>query len=296
MLLASTARMPNVKPVYIISDTHLGAGNSNDFYRTFELHQFLQRAEKQASELVLLGDIFELLQSELTEIYIQHHEIIQHIFRLAEKIPVTFVLGNHDAFLAVDWKEKNTGYLLGSRIVVTPTYQNPALSMTAIHGHQYDAVNRREDMLDLAGGSTPGDRISRAVGWLEEHVHKKSDSFLEKLYLDYKLMLKKIGDDTASASTLVTPAHPLYEKLGGTYSEYEAGAADLLKGSVSLVAMGHTHQQGITPLEGGLYVNTGSWVGSNDTTHPPTFASISKNEAALYDAVSGQVLAKERRC
>lgn len=290
------------KPVLFISDLHLGAGPANDFHQTYQLHRFLDYAREEASELVILGDFLELLQCELTEIYVQHHQLLMHLFDLSRQIPVKYVIGNHDALVAIDYRSDAPSYFLGSPILVTPEYENRTLKIFAAHGHQHSLLSHRDDILDLSEGSTPGDRIAHAAGWLERHVHPKLDDFLVKTYLDYKILLRKIHLQTKSYAELVTPAHSDYERLGGDYGEYEKGALDVLRSDrYSLCLFGHTHRQQIQRFTrdqdgaDGLYANTGSWVENDAVKYPPTFAEVSVDRVRLVDAETYEVLDSAER-
>jgi len=284
------------KPVIFISDLHLGAGEANDFHFTFELHRLLDYAAEHASGLVLNGDILELLQSELTEVYLQHHELFMHLFDVARKIPVTYVIGNHDALVAMDYRPEAPSYFLGSPILVTPEYTNEALGVIALHGHQFDAWNSKEDILDISEGSTPGDRIATVLGHLERHVHPKLDNVLDKLYMNYKKTLRAISHDTLNYANLVTPAHPDFAKLGGTFEEYDAGVRDMLRSKKwDVCVIGHTHRQEIRRYPEGIMANTGSWVGDDRHLSPPTFVEASADIVRLIDADTFEVLAQEDR-
>lgn len=278
--------------IIIISDLHLGAGAANDFHATYALHKLFDYAEENATELVILGDFMELIQSEFTEIYLQHHLIFKHLFALAKKIPVKYVVGNHDAMVAVEYSPDGKSNFLGSDIQVIPAYENLDLRLYALHGHQYSLLNNRADILDFADGNPPGDKVARVVGWLEKNVNGKIDNAFEDAYLAYKKFLRKLSGETKSFSKLVTPANPNYMKLGGDYLEYEAGAADVLRSpKYDLVVFGHTHIPGIEHLSEGIYANSGSWVGDDSISNPPTFLEI--NDAGfirLIDAETYEIL------
>ena len=277
--------------VIFISDLHLGSGKANDFHKTYQLHKLLDYAEKYASELVIVGDFLELLQCEFEEIYIQHHEIFKHLFTLAKKIPVKYVIGNHDALVAIDYSPEGGGKFLGSEIEVLPAYENADLKLIALHGHQYSLLNSKEDILNVTEASNPGDKVARMVGWLEENVNGKIDNVLEKAYLDYKKLLHKISGETRNYAKMVNPSHPDYQKLGGDYLEYEEGACDILKSEKYEIAIfGHTHLPGVKHICGGIYANSGSWVGDDAIENPPTFLEVNEFGVKLIDAETYELL------
>lgn len=290
------------KPVFFISDLHLGAGPSDDFRRTFELHRFLDFARREASELVIVGDFLELLQSELTEIYLRHHELFTHLFAVAREIPVTYVIGNHDAAAAIDYSpDPAASFFFGSPIRVTPVYEHLELRIVAQHGHQFDRINRRRDLLDLAEGSTPGDRIARAVGHLEALISPDIDHWLER-YLAHKNKLTSLQKQLAKLAGQVFPSSPIYLAQGGNDSEYLAGARDLLRSPrYSVAILGHTHRQLLHRFDptkdgcSGIYANTGSWVGLDSVQSPAVYAAVSAESVQLIDAESFEILASMDR-
>ena len=79
---------------FFASDFHIGYPQAN--YEA--IHKFLDLAEKEASELFLLGDTFELIWNDwkgLTE-NIEAFAVITHLERLSRKIDLTIITGNHD--------------------------------------------------------------------------------------------------------------------------------------------------------------------------------------------------------
>jgi len=295
-------KMKTKQNIIFISDLHLGSGKSNDFHATFQLHRLFNYAAKNATELVIVGDFLELLQSELTEVYIQHHPIFVHLFALAREISVRYVIGNHDALTAIDFRPDGKSWFLGSPILITPEYENRELKIFSAHGHQYSLFNQCDDILDISEGSSPGDRIARVIGWLEQHLHHKVDNVLEKVYLDYKFLLRKILRETKNQAKLVTPAHPLYEKFGGDYSEYECGALSVLRSDRhSLVIFGHTHQALLKTFKkehdgvNGIYANAGSWVGEDFLKNPPVFVEVNAEIVKLINAETFEVFASAKR-
>jgi UDP-2,3-diacylglucosamine pyrophosphatase LpxH len=271
--------------IIFISDLHLGSGAANDFHKTYQLYKLFDYAEENATELVILGDFMELLQCDFMEIYIQHHPIFTRLFALARKIPVKYIIGNHDSLVAIEYSPDGKSRFLGSEIEILPEYENLDLKVLAAHGHQYSLMNSRDDILDAKEESNSGDKVARIVGWLEKFVSGKIDNVLERLYLDYKKLLRKVSGETINFAKLVTPANPDYLKLGGNYLEYEAGAADLLCSErYDLVIFGHTHIPGIAYLKDGIYVNSGSWVGDDFLNNPPLFVELNEVSVKLVDA------------
>ncbi|MFH0776870.1 MAG: UDP-2,3-diacylglucosamine diphosphatase [Patescibacteria group bacterium] len=284
-----------MKNIIFISDLHLGAGAANDFHESYHLHRLLDYAAENASELVILGDLLELLQSEFLEIYAEHHSIFEHFFALAEKIPVKYILGNHDAAAAIDVNPRGKSAFLGSKIQVLPEYENLPLKIFAAHGHQFSLANRHDNILDFAEVSV-GDRVTKFVGWMERNIHPKIDNWMESLYFKYRKLMHRFSRNAKNFAYLVTPANPLYRALGGDFAEYETAARNVLASErYSVCVFGHTHIPQIKALEDKIYANSGSWVGENQITEPPIFLDIDANFVRMIDARTFEVIGSVSR-
>ncbi len=88
--------MISKKPIFAISDLHLGDGGPRDNFdigiRTRELVAFLDYVEDSDGEIVIVGDFFELWQSNISEVLTHRVWLLD---RLA-KMNAVYVLGNHD--------------------------------------------------------------------------------------------------------------------------------------------------------------------------------------------------------
>lgn len=274
-----------------ISDIHLGADATNDFHHTHALHQLFDYAAENADELIIVGDFLELSQSDFYAIYSKHHNLFQHLFELAEKIPVKYIFGNHDAIVGMDYDPQKTGHFLGSAIEVLPEYENLKLKIFAAHGHQFSHLNRHDNCLDFAEKPSVGDGITRLAGWAERNIHPKLDNWIEKLHLNFKKWRRGIARKKPNFANLVTPAHPDYVELGGDFSEYDRGARDILRSDrYSLAIFGHTHLAGVREFEEGIYANCGSFVDNNFNDHPPTFLEVNADFVRLVDATTFELI------
>jgi len=86
----------NPKPVYVVSDTHLGAVPAAT-ERAFR--GFLHHVQEHASALLINGDLFDFWFEYRSVILREHYRVAARLAELVEAgIPVTFVGGNHDAW------------------------------------------------------------------------------------------------------------------------------------------------------------------------------------------------------
>lgn len=86
------------RPIYCISDLHLGDGGPRDNFlpeKETQLLAFLDYVEQQRGELLILGDLFELWQANWSQIFTTRERLLD---RFAE-LKATYILGNHDADL-----------------------------------------------------------------------------------------------------------------------------------------------------------------------------------------------------
>jgi len=280
----------SLKKIFFISDLHFGTDKINDFRETLAMHKFLEKVEKEGEKLVLLGDIFELLQCEILEIYLQHKILIDHFFELSKKIPIVLVFGNHDHILSAFWNlESEKSNFFGSKIKIATEFIDKNRKIFASHGHQFDKFNRKGDILNPKDPKNFGDRIARIAGFLEKYIHPKADDFLEHIYKNYRIFLKKLHLESKKISNLITPKTNSYLELGGDFSEFEQGAKNILKSNdYNLVLMGHTHHFEVKKFsKNNIYINTGSWVSPEE---PPTFVEIEEKTARICNAKNYNIL------
>jgi len=90
--------MPD-QPIFVISDLHMGDGGARDNFalnnREKELGLFLDYVASQQGELIILGDLFDFWQMNLSKVVTTHIPLLD---RLAA-MNATYVVGNHDADL-----------------------------------------------------------------------------------------------------------------------------------------------------------------------------------------------------
>ena len=93
----------------VFSDLHLGNGKGADnFFHNEETMKYaLQYYKKNGYNIILLGDIEELWQFDLKEIYDKYDESIYNIFRSFPENKVHRVFGNHDKEWALQDPIKN---------------------------------------------------------------------------------------------------------------------------------------------------------------------------------------------
>lgn len=147
-----------------LSDLHIGDGSAkDDFEFDAELSNLITDfAQHSDAEIVIVGDGFEILESravkeiglvsfnELGEqldgsvidgIARKHPLVFQTLREFAKNHSVFYVVGNHDYYLLSNKSlQERVAELLNIRVV--PYYYNPDIGILAIHGNQFDIINK----------------------------------------------------------------------------------------------------------------------------------------------------------
>jgi UDP-2,3-diacylglucosamine hydrolase len=225
---------------YFISDVHLGYGpREEDRTREARLVRLLDRIQKEAESgevagLFIVGDLFDSWFEFFSVVPRRHIRTIAGLARIAERVPVEYLMGNHD-FGHRDFFQKELGIpvhrgdiervLLGKRFYIS-------------HGDGKAANDTGYIVLRAVLRS----RIMNAIYWL---VHPDLGipfaewiSGRSRAYTDGRDALRKQDGLRAFAERL------------------------LAKGQHDFVVMGHRHEASIVNFEQGTYVNLGDWIGS----------------------------------
>lgn len=245
--------------IVFISDIHLGDGTrSDDFHRDEAFIKFLEWTDGRASEIVILGDLYELWQVRYEKITWHHWKLIRALEARAHKI--TYVFGNHD-------------YLPFARLV-PETYKSKDGKIVAQHGHQYDKYNRFTNPLRTIKWPI-GRWITLGVAYLERWVSPRADTWLEK-------MRKKFGNFKVKAAEIQNRS-PNKEDLDLELQVIEGLRAQHI-GIISI--FGHNHNAEVLDIIGDynslghrIYANCGSWV---DDEYP-TFVAVTKDAVQVRD-------------
>lgn len=251
-----------------ISDLHLGDGSkADDFHRETELIRFLEYVHDTDAELCLLGDVFELWQSDLDNILWHNHKIIKAL----HKCKVLHIYGNHD-------------WLPYSKLEAEGLYGN---IIWAEHGHQYDKFNKYKNPL-LALKWPIGKYITILIGELERWFHKDADVWADK-------MKEKFGSFLWKAANLQNQAKANYYKDDKliTLMKYtlrnEAQRILQYNSNINIVVFGHSHYAELKKYKGGVYANCGSWTDQ----HTPTYISVEDNVIELRNGITHDLISRE---
>ena len=137
--------MDSNRPIFVMSDLHMGDGGARDNFavgdRERERSLFLDYVAQEQGNLIVLGDLFEFWQMNLSKIVMFRKPLLD---RLAT-MNATYVLGNHDADLD---GFVGTGFLphpLFQRMCGPFERQIGGKRFKFMHGHEVDPVNTGDE-------------------------------------------------------------------------------------------------------------------------------------------------------
>ncbi|HET6230195.1 MAG TPA: UDP-2,3-diacylglucosamine diphosphatase [Longimicrobiaceae bacterium] len=221
------------KPVIIVSDIHLGAVPERT-ERAFR--EFLGWVQREGSELLINGDLFDFWFEYRTVIPRKHFRVVAKIAEVVEAgVPVTFIGGNHDA-----WAGSFLSGEVGMRLLDGPVEMTLAGRRTLVaHG---DGVGR-------------GDYKYRALRKVIRHPVSIGA---------FRILHPDLGGRIAGmASTTKHKAGGEEAAARGRASFIEAWARERLAedAGLDLVVAGHAHVPSVVEAAPGrFYANAGDWI------------------------------------
>ncbi len=147
-----------------LSDLHIADGSSkDDFEFDVELTNLLNDfADESKVELIVVGDGFEILESQVVkelgllpfeqlvdridetvieDIFGEHPIVFETLRRFAKRHRVVYIVGNHDYYLLKN-KKLNEKLKELMNIEIVPYYYIPEIGILAMHGNQFDVINK----------------------------------------------------------------------------------------------------------------------------------------------------------
>lgn len=260
-----------------ISDLHLGDGSgSDDFHQTEPILQLLDLIEKEAEELIILGDLFELWQADLDKVLFIHNDILKKLFSLRKRLRLTYVVGNHDYIPFARFVEFDIGIKL--------EYRDESQGIVAEHGNRYDIFNRFSDPRLAIIKQPAGRYFSGMVGRLERIIHPDFDRWLKKGIEQMDGFLQQ----AIEVKNKIPPSSKEYLDRGGHYGEFEEAVKNHIRNGAKLVVFGHTHKAQLNRIEDGIYANCGAWTGEIE----PTYVASYVDRVELRDGINHKSLKK----
>lgn len=150
--------------IAVISDLHLGKGDSVDQFRhdDYEFVRFLKCLEKEFEKIILLGDIYETLTSRflgrakeaLMACQNAHKEIVERFNRKS----YVYIHGNHD--------------LVAAKILKAPEEMIFEDNQRILfrHGHQYDELIKKAKIVSEVGAWFGGWLIRLGISAIHDRI------------------------------------------------------------------------------------------------------------------------------
>lgn len=224
--------MSDSRPAYFISDLHLGAR-----YRQLRpgreesLLRFLRGPAREASHLIILGDLFEFWMEYRSYVPKGHFRVLAALEELVRGgVEVHYLAGNHDFNLGGFFREH-----LGIQV-------HPEEVLIELQGKR---------LLLMHGDGLPESdgryRIMRRI-----FRHPASNFLFRLLHPDWGMGL---------AHLLSGLSRDQHRNRPRKMPEYEAaGRALLTRSGCDIVMHGHTHAAFVKEVPEGVYVNSGEWL------------------------------------
>ena len=222
--------LSETKPIYLISDTHFGAGTAQE-ERLLDFSLFIDEVCAKGSALYLVGDIFDFWISYGGISPKTLAPVVALLQQTVESgIPVTLLRGNHEFMvdMTLQWAgisvvEGPVELLVGSKQIVV------------MHGHSLN-TNR-------LFRSAHGILTNPFFQWCYKKLPQSWGA-------GFALWVSSKSRDASTEEACSL----------GSLSKYHRGVVALLD-TYDMVLMGHTHHGEHLKLDSGEYGNSGSWLG-----------------------------------
>jgi UDP-2,3-diacylglucosamine pyrophosphatase LpxH len=229
----------------VISDLHLGDGSEADEFQGADedLRSFLK--DVKSGELILNGDIFELLKFKMADIIHAHADLILDLFHKTR----IYIVGNHDREM-LNHSFGEPAYLC------KPIAQYAVLEDTLfMHGHQFDPFNDESHQI--------GDTITGVAGWMAGALGGETNEQLRKLE-DLIGKVGRDGDPVAYRIQALNYIEHFALETSWVSSAFSGERTIIGLKHLKRVVLGHTH----TPDHGDFntrfyYWNSGCWILGN---------------------------------
>lgn len=220
------------KTYFFISDIHLGLESpEREKSKEEKLVGFLKFAETECDELFILGDLFDYWFEYKRVIQKGFYKTLSALASFSESgKKIHYFIGNHD-FLHVDFFEKEIG--------------------AKLYPDSYSAVLNGKKFF-----------MAHGDGWVKNDTGYKilkkilRNSFLQKTY---SKIHPDLGIKLASASSRKSRGYTSQKNYGETDGLLETAGLKIEEG-YDYVLFGHSHQRASVDINGGRYINLGSWL------------------------------------
>lgn len=218
--------------ILVLSDLHLGTYGC----RAAELRDYLRSVKPRM--VILNGDIIDIWQFKKSFFPTSHMKVLKHLMKLATKVPVYYITGNHDEALR-RYGPVEFGHLkLVDRLELTLDRQR----YWFFHGDVFDASMKHAKWLAKLGGRGYDMliRVNHILNWCLLRLGRPRMSLSRRVKQRVKQAVAYIAD---------------FEETAATMAVHEG---------FHYVVCGHIHQpqmRTITTPKGAVrYMNSGDWI------------------------------------
>ncbi|MDA0987423.1 MAG: UDP-2,3-diacylglucosamine diphosphatase [Bacteroidetes bacterium] len=221
------------KPIYFFSDAHIGLNDENS-NNQFPLYNFLDHVLTNASELFIVGDLFDFWFEYKNAIPSCYNKVLYHLNKITNSgIPVHFIVGNHDC-----WVKDYFTNQIGINVYKEPI--TITRNEKSIHLHHGDGLALRD----------AGYKIMRSI------LRSKLFIFL------YSLLPINIGFAIGKKLSRKSRHNHKEDKNGEEQGMINYAELKLNNGC-DVVIMGHHHKYLYKEFDNGIYINLGDWLNEN---------------------------------
>ncbi|MDF2378864.1 MAG: hypothetical protein P1V18_01405 [Candidatus Gracilibacteria bacterium] len=225
-----------VMRVLFMSDLRLSVETPQEVINDF--HLFCDYAEENATDIVFLGDMIEMINGCVFQTFLVHKPVFDRLAVLAGSVNITYAVGNSDCFLKLMCHE-NAG-LLESKFKFTEEYLHNKLNIYATHGNKFDDLSLLKGFKPKKKVEYPGKNLLKAA----------------RKYADQDLIVEvaKYANECVDFMEYGKQKKFDYAKrLSDTAKEI------IHEEDYSYVVMGNTHKASLKQHGHGIYFNCGSW-------------------------------------
>ena len=251
--------------IIITSDQHLGYDKSNVANFNNFLDYILTDAE--VDSLILLGDLIDMWRRDASGLFLEFSETVRKLLRIAEKVEVHIVAGNHDYHLL---RLQDHGYPLKfykslPEVEITTTRNKRFIFK---HGWKFDLV--QHPLIMEAMCHNMSDEAGQAISSVYHILDVAKDS-LDK---DLKEVIR--FHDTQGQGYVKNLLLPPETRLESYFPDVERKAYESV-GQGEILVFGHTHRPFVSSDQ--KVINFGCWV--SDAQISNTFVQIEGEEMRL---------------
>jgi len=272
--------------VFVISDLHLGDGGHRDNFavgdRRRQLDLFLDHVAQRGGELLILGDLFEFWQMNLSRIVTRHLELLD---RLAA-MQAVYVVGNHDADLRYFIGTGLLGHVFFQRMCGPFERQIGSRRFKFMHGHELDPVNAGDApqwgrVFAIVAGlleERRGSPVARDGDFVEDNLEHVGEHLMGEIAREVGQLghWLHLGGMAIPRERLTPAQNP--QRVRELLDVYHR---DQQQSGYDVAVVGHTHCAG---RGGNWYFNSGTWARKVNS-----YIEIdSAGEVQIFDWQNGQ--------